>query len=55
MPFGSWVVYSEDLFFGKYEVAGKEIKLKLNDWKEEVFEQANKSSFWKLYAQFSRI
>ena len=50
MPFGSWVVYSEDLFFGKYEVAGKEIKLKLNDWKEEVFEQANKSSFWKLYA-----
>lgn len=47
--------YQNDLFFGTYDVTDKEIKLKLNDWKEEHFAQENKSSFWKLYAQFSRV
>ncbi|MGN0004072.1 MAG: hypothetical protein ACI35V_11620, partial [Sphingobacterium composti] len=45
----------EDMFFGKYEVADKQIKLKLNDWKEAVFTEENKKSFWKLYAKFARV
>ncbi|MCA5004427.1 helix-turn-helix domain-containing protein [Sphingobacterium bovistauri] len=44
-----------DLFFGSYSVEDKEIKLKLNDWKEETFTQENRQYFWKLYAQFSRV
>ncbi len=47
--------YQNDLFFGTYDVTDKEIKLKLNDWKEVHFAEENKSSFWKLYAQFSRV
>lgn len=45
----------EDMFFGQYEVADKQIKLKLNDWKEAVFTDENKQSFWKLYAKFARV
>lgn len=45
----------EDLFFGQFEIADKQIKLKLNDWKEAVFNEENKQSFWKLYAKFARV
>jgi len=44
----------EDMFFGQYEVVDKQITLKLNDWKEAVFTEENKQSFWKLYAKFAR-
>jgi transcriptional regulator with XRE-family HTH domain len=48
-------IQQDDLFFGKFEVEEKQIKLKLNDWKEAIFTEDNKQSFWKLYAQFSRV
>lgn len=44
-----------DMFFGQYEVEDRQIKLKLNDWKEAIFTENNKKSFWKLYAKFARV
>ncbi len=42
-------------FFGRYELAGKEIALVLNDWKKEVYSAETESHFWKLFGKFERV
>lgn len=42
-------------FFGRYEVADKEIALVLNDWKKEVYGGETATHFWKLFGKFDRV
>ncbi len=48
-----WV--ADDLFFGQYQAKGKDIELRLNDWKQAPFTEEKKSSFWKLYGKFEKV
>ncbi|GGH21906.1 helix-turn-helix transcriptional regulator [Sphingobacterium alkalisoli] len=43
------------LFFGQYEVEGKDIELVLNDWKKVSFTAEEAECFWKLYAKFEKV
>lgn len=45
----------ENLFFGQYEVEGKDIELVLNDWKKVSFTAEDAICFWKLYAKFEKV
>ncbi|GHE41114.1 helix-turn-helix domain-containing protein [Sphingobacterium griseoflavum] len=42
-------------FFGRYDLAGKEIGLVLNDWKKEVYTAETAPHFWKLFGKFERV
>lgn len=49
--------YAKDdtLFFGRYKVTEKKIKLVLNDWMKVDFVEEDKACFWKLYAKFEKV
>ena len=44
-----------EMFFGRYTVEGKDIRLVLNDWKEKLFDIDDIDNFWKLHSKYERI
>jgi len=44
-----------EIFFGRFQVDGKEIKLILNDWKEKKFQLNEIENFWKLHSKYEKV